>query len=121
MLLRIYNDDTPLVDHTQLKRQEKERREAAEANDSTDLNGAPQESFYDSEDGGVKLNAAVDEDIENADATAPIGASGVGREEDAMAAEDRLRAEQQRVADEQQVVDAAPEREGESDAMNTTV
>ncbi|KAF2227338.1 hypothetical protein BDZ85DRAFT_227709 [Elsinoe ampelina] len=130
MLLRIYNDDTPLIDHSQQGREKAAKREPAsgsdtikleEAKDATGTNVVKEETFYDSEDGGVKLNADVDEDIENADATAPIGKAGVGTEADAMATEDRLRAEQQVIADERQTVDAAPEREGEDDDMNTTV
>ncbi|CAD0047578.1 unnamed protein product [Aureobasidium pullulans] len=92
---------------------------AATADPTVSSTSAP-ETIIDNSDGGVALND-VDADMEDADATAPIGASGVGTEEDAMAAEDALRAEQQVIADEDQVVGAAPEREGEGDEVNTTV
>lgn len=143
MLLRLYNDDSPLIDHSQ---QREKHQAAIAANDQngdndTDIaslaavskstpnkvpaqtapEGTAQESFVDNEDGGVRLNADVDGGVENADATAPVGESGVGTEEDAMAAEDRLRAEQQGVKDEADAVAAAPEREGEGDECNTTV
>ncbi|PSK33633.1 Multisite-specific tRNA:(cytosine-C(5))-methyltransferase [Elsinoe australis] len=126
MLLRIYNDDTPLIDHSQQGKQKAADRASsparlAQAKDAVGTNGVKEETLYDSEDGGVKLNADVDEEVEKADATAPVGEKGVGTEEDAMMTEDRLRAEQQTIADERQAVDAAPEREGEDDAMNTTV
>ena len=117
MLLRIFNDDSPLVDHSQLRKQALEK-----AQDSPSPNGAAQpETFVDEEDGGVKLNADVDQDMEDAEATAPVGSSGVGTEEDALATEDRLRAEQQTIADEDQKVAAALEREGEDDTFNKTV
>ncbi|KAF4550044.1 Multisite-specific tRNA:(cytosine-C(5))-methyltransferase-like protein [Elsinoe fawcettii] len=129
MLLRIYNDDTALVDHSQQGKQKAAKRERSpeadvkmqDAKDAVGTNGVEEETLYDSEDGGVKLNADVDEEIEKADATAPVGAKGVTTEEDALATEDKLRAEQQIIADERQAVDAAPEREGEEDRTNTTV
>ncbi|KAF2149582.1 S-adenosyl-L-methionine-dependent methyltransferase [Myriangium duriaei CBS 260.36] len=117
MLLRIYNDDTPLIDHSQQTKKAQAAREPVE--DAEMADGVPDETLIDDEDGGVKLNAdAVEED---ADATAPVGASGVGTEEDALATEDRLRAEQQQIKYDEDVVAAAPEREGESDSFNTTV
>ena len=123
MLLRLYNDDTPLIDHSQERRQA--QKIAAEMPDSSSQpageNGAEPETFEDSEDGGVKLNTDLDENMEDADATAPVGETGVGTEEDALATEDRLRADQQTIADEAQKVAAAPEREGESDEFNKTV
>jgi len=124
MLLRIFNDDSPLVDHSQIRKQALEAAKDSPSPDAagqTDTAMADPETYVDEEDGGVKLNADVDEDIENADATAPIGESGVGTEEDALATEDRLRAEQQTIADEDQKVAAAPEREGEDDSFNKTV
>lgn len=113
MLLRLFNDETPLIDHSQARRQQNAEDRAAAGPEEP-------ETLVD-EDGGVALNADIDEDIEDADATAPIGESGVGTEEDAMATEDALRAQQQVVADQDAVEGAAPERVGESDEMNTTV
>ncbi|PNS14924.1 Multisite-specific tRNA:(cytosine-C(5))-methyltransferase [Sphaceloma murrayae] len=127
MLLRIYNDDTPLIDHSQqLKpkpRDDNERSEKSlnEAKDATGTNGVREETFDDEEDGGVKLDAAADETVETADATAPLGMKGVGTEESAMEAEDALRKEQEMLVDEAKDAEAAPEREGEEDRMNTTV
>lgn len=124
MLLRIFDDNSPLIDHSQ-KRKEAHEIATAPSKTAEDsiVEGAEPETFVDQEDGGVKLNTDADEDMEvdEADATAPIGASGVGTEEEALATEDRLRADQQTIADEGQVVDAAPEREGEEKAFNTTV
>lgn len=112
MLLRLYNDDSPLIDHSQARR--------AGAPDSTAAAGVEPETFVD-EDGGVKLNTDADEDMADPDATAPVGASGVGTEEDAMATEDALRAQQQVIVDQDAKDGAAPERAGESDEFNTTV
>jgi len=122
MLLRIFDDNSPLIDHSQQRREAHEIAAAASAKeDPTEVKGAEPETFVDQDDGGVKLNADVDEDMDDADATAPVGASGVGTEDDALATEDRLLADQQVIADEGQEVDAAPEREGEEKAFNTTV
>jgi len=122
MLLRIFDDSTPLIDHSQQRREAHEIAVAASTKeDATEVEGVEPETFVDQDDGGVKLNEDADDDMDGVDATAPIGASGVGTEEDAMATEDRLRADQQVIADEAQEVDAAPEREGEEKAFNTTV
>lgn len=128
MLLRLYNDDTPLIDHSQERRQAQKDAAAADkkpaangaAPDATN-GGAEPETFEDSEDGGVKLNADLDEDMEDATVTAPVGEAGIDTEEGALMTEDKLRAEQQVIADEDQKVAAAPEREGETDEFNTTV
>ncbi|KAH0413239.1 S-adenosyl-L-methionine-dependent methyltransferase, partial [Aureobasidium melanogenum] len=114
MLLRLFKDESPLIDHSQ-----QPNRKNAPASDPTVSATAAPETVVDS-DGGVALND-TDADMEDADATAPVGASGVGTEEDAMATEDALRAQQQTIADEDQAVAAAPEREGETDEVNTTV
>jgi multisite-specific tRNA:(cytosine-C5)-methyltransferase len=111
MLLRLFKDESPLIDHSQ----QPNRKNAAAASTTA----AEPETVVDS-DGGVALND-VDADMEDADATAPIGESGVATEEQGMATEDALRAQQQVVADEAQAVAAAPEREGETDEVNTTV
>lgn len=116
MLLRLYNDETPLIDHSQTRRNN--LASDTPTNGGANVDGAEPETLVD-ENGGVQLNADVDEDIQDADATAPIGETGV--EADSMMAEDRLRAEQQVVADEDAAVAAAPERKGESDEFNTTV
>lgn len=125
MLLRLYNDETPLIDHSQARRQQPAptgdaAAGAADAANAVDADGVEPETLVD-EDGGVRLNADVDDDMQDVDATAPVGASGVGTEEDAMATEDRLRAEQQVIADDDSKDNAAPERKGESDTFNTTV
>lgn len=124
MLLRIFDDNSPLIDHSQKRKEAYEIATASSktAEDST-VEGAEPETFVDQEDGGVKLNTDADEDLEldDADATVPIGASGVGTEDEALATEDRLRADQQVIADEDLEVAAAPEREGEEKAFNTTV
>ncbi|GAB7349355.1 hypothetical protein MBLNU459_g8485t1 [Dothideomycetes sp. NU459] len=82
MLLRLYNDETPLIDHSQTR-----RNQAAEATaqPDTDMDGAEPETLVD-ENGGVQLNADVDEDVQNTDATAQIGENGVTTEEDAIMA-----------------------------------
>ncbi|KAG9557848.1 S-adenosyl-L-methionine-dependent methyltransferase, partial [Aureobasidium melanogenum] len=115
MLLRLFKDESPLIDHSQ----QPNRKNAPATSDPTVSATAAPETVVDS-DGGVALND-TDADMEDADATAPVGASGVGTEEDAMATEDALRAQQQTIADEDQAVAAAPEREGETDEANTTV
>ncbi|KAH0169526.1 S-adenosyl-L-methionine-dependent methyltransferase [Aureobasidium sp. EXF-12298] len=115
MLLRLFKDESPLIDHSQ----QPNRKNAPATSDPTVSATAAPETVVDS-DGGVALND-TDADMEDADATAPVGASGVGTEEDAMATEDALRAQQQSIADEDQAVAAAPEREGETDEANTTV
>ena len=121
MLLRIFDDNSPLIDHSQ------QRKEAYTASSKTaeysTVEGVEPETFVDQEDGGVKLNtdAMDDEDMDDVDATAPVGASGVGTEDDAIATEDRLRADQQVIADQDGEVAAAPEREVEEKAFNTTV
>ncbi|CAD0115408.1 unnamed protein product [Aureobasidium uvarum] len=111
MLLRLFKDESPLIDHSQ-----QPNRKNAEA---TAAATAAPETVVDSE-GGVALND-TDADMEDADATAPVGESGVATEESGMATEDALRAQQQTIADEDQAVAAAPEREGETDEANTTV
>lgn len=118
MLLRLYNDETPLIDHSQTRRNM--LADASSTNGGANPEGAESEALVD-ENGGVQLNADIDEDVQNGDATAPIGEASIGTEEDVIMAEDRLRAEQQVVADEDAKVAAAPEREGESDEFNTTV
>lgn len=115
MLLRLFQDESPLIDHSQ-----QNQRAPRPAADPTIASTSAPETIIDDE-GGVKLNADVDEDMEDADATAPVGATGVGTEADAMATEDALRAEQQDIADADQAVGAAPERKGEDDEFNTTV
>lgn len=131
MLLRLYNDDTPLIDHSQERRLAQKDAAAAAAEKTEDastngnaadaINGAEPETFEDSEDGGVKLNADLDDDMQDVAVSAPVGETGVDTEEGALATEDRLRADQQVIADEDQKVAAAPEREGETDELNTTV
>jgi len=137
MLLRLFHDDSPLVDHSQERRlaQESAKHSASPYDETiastdgtskatganTDSADAEPETLLDTDDGGVKLDADVDDDTQYAEATAPSGAGGVGSEEDAMAREDGLKAEQQVVVDEQQKVAAAPEREGEEDRFNRTV
>jgi len=116
MLLRLYNDDTPLIDHSQ------ERRNAKEIAATDQLSGdkvATADSTEDTEDGGVRLDAEMEGDTDMADASAPSGA--VGTEEDVLAKEDRLLAAQEAAADEGSKVAAAPEREGEDDVFNKTV
>lgn len=115
MLLRLFKDESPLIDHSQ----QPNRKNAPATSDPTVSATSAPETVVDS-DGGVALND-TDADMEDADATAPVGASGVGTEEDAMATEDALRAQQQTIADDDQAVAAAPEREGEPDEANTTV
>lgn len=97
MLLRLYNDESPLIDHSQ-------QRRAPDASAAAKPEG---ETIADS-DGGVALNADVDEEIVDADAAA-------------IATEDDVRAQAQVVADEDAKDDAAPERIGEGDEFNTTV
>jgi multisite-specific tRNA:(cytosine-C5)-methyltransferase len=106
----LFKDESPLIDHSQQPNRK--------SNPNTGATAVP-ETVVDS-DGGVALND-IDADMEDADATAPIGEAGVATEEAGMATEDALRAQQQVVADEAQAVAAAPEREGETDEVNTTV
>jgi multisite-specific tRNA:(cytosine-C5)-methyltransferase len=113
MLLRLFKDESPLIDHSQQPNRKNAPAAAATAGD------AVPETVVDS-DGGVALND-IDADMEDADATAAVGESGVATEEAGMATEDALRAQQQVIADEAQAVAAAPEREGETDEVNTTV
>ena len=137
MLLRLFHDDSPLVDHSQERRlaQESAKQSASRYDETiastdetskatganTDSADAEPETLVDADDGGVKLNADVDGEIQDEEATAPGVAGGMGTEEDAMAREDGLKAEQQVDVDEQQTVAAAPEREGEEDRFNRTV
>jgi len=136
MLLRLYNDETPLFDHTQA------RKAGVATSSTTSTNGATAEGAKEDivledetaepetlvdEDGGVKLNADIlddgdeDEAMVDVDATAPVGEAGVGTEAQGLETEDRLRAEQQVVADQDSRDAAAPERVGESDEFNRTV
>ena len=107
MLLRIYNDDTPLIDHSQQKRLNKEAQAATRAD--SDM---PDAAASDDDEGGVKLGVDEDEAVLE---------GAMGTEEDVQAKEDRLLADHAQAADEQRTVDAAPEREGESDSLNTTI
>ena len=116
MLLRLFKDESPLIDHSQQPNRKNAAPAAAAEAGATD---AQPETVVDS-DGGVALND-VDADMEDADATAAVGDAGVATEEQGMTTEDALRAQQQVVADEDQAVAAAPEREGETDEVNTTV
>lgn len=115
MLLRLFKDESPLIDHSQ-----QNARQAPVSSTTTNPSTTnEQETIVDS-DGGVALNT----DIVDADAevTAKPGASvAEGTEQDAEMTEDLLRAGQQSVVDSEQAVAAAPEREGEGDEMNTTV
>lgn len=97
MLLRLYNDESPLIDHSQQRRQP----------DASAAKAAEGETIADS-DGGVALNADDDEEIADPDATD-------------IATEDRVRAQAQVGADEDARDGAAPERVGEGDEFNTTV
>lgn len=123
MLLRLFKDESPLIDHSQQPNRKAPAASAAADATTTSTTSAP-ETIIDNSDGGVVLND-VDEDadaeMQDADATALIGAGAVGTEEDALATDDALRAAQQVIADQDQVVGAAPERKGESDEFNTTV
>ena len=98
MLLRLYNDETPLIDHSQARRNTGPAPDGAEKM-VIDTEAEP-ETIVD-EDGGVKLNADGDEDMESAETTVPTGENGV---DDSLAADK-----------------AAPERVGESDEFNKTV
>lgn len=111
MLLRIFNDDSPLVDHSQQIKQAKQAQ--ADSESPAEMDGAD-------DDGGVKLEADADEDMDDAKPV-PVEAGVMSIEADAMAKEDRLKADQQSAADEEQAVAAAPEREGEDDTFNKTV
>ena len=114
MLLRLFKDESPLIDHSQ-----QNARQAPVTNPSTTNPTTEPETIVDS-DGGVALNT----DVVDADAevTAKPGATvGEGTEQDAEMTEDLLRAGQQGLVDSEQAVAAAPEREGEGDEMNTTV
>lgn len=96
MLLRVYNEDTPLIDHSQLRKQQ-EREQAAAA-------------------------AEVKEDDED-DVKAEGGVLLPITDENAMMAEDRILADDQAAKedDDVKIAKAMPEREGEGDELNTTV
>ena len=68
MLLRLYNDETPLIDHSQARKQAAAAA-AAEGAEEMVVDAEPETAAE--EDGGVSLNADVDEDIQEVDATAP--------------------------------------------------
>lgn len=115
MLLRLFNDDSPLVDHSEERRMAIKDAKAAAASSTAQADEETVED--DDQDGGVKLNADGDVDMEDSNAAATV----IGTEEDVLAKEDALKAQQQVDADEEQKIAAAPEREGETDEFNTTV
>lgn len=143
MLLRLYNDDSPLIDNSKDRFNkpngapssngnpaaipgsiavENTTATAAEVLDAPDpVEGDADEeeqpeTFVD-EEGTVALNTAVDPDVE--ETTTAVGASGIGTEEQAMQAEDALRATAQNEADNTREV--APGVTDEEDVFNTTV
>jgi multisite-specific tRNA:(cytosine-C5)-methyltransferase len=107
MLLRLFKDESPLIDHSQ-----QPNRKNAGAGATA---GGASETVID-----VEGDADADAEMGDADASAAV-TPAVAVEEDAMAVEDATKAEQQVNVDEAQAVAAAPEREGETDEVNTTV
>lgn len=97
MLLRIYNEDVELVNHTTKSESSAAATPAAEQSD------APKES-----------EAATSEDA---------ALAGVAAEQDSVAAEDTLRKEVVEARDDElnKVAEAMPERAGEEDVSNKTI
>ena len=75
MLLRIYNDDSDLIDHNQQKKTPKASQPEIPVDD------VKAEAEDDTEDGGVKLPAADDQEMEDA-GDAPQEVEAAGGEDD---------------------------------------
>ncbi|EON69425.1 hypothetical protein W97_08685 [Coniosporium apollinis CBS 100218] len=125
MLLRLYNDDSPLVDNSKnrFKQQETSRDISRSSTAGTPLpeSGIAEatdepETIID-KDGGVVFNTAMDSDVE--ETTTGIGGKGIGPEHKAMEAEDRMKADAQNKADNTREI--APGVTDEEDVFNKGV
>ncbi|KAF2091760.1 S-adenosyl-L-methionine-dependent methyltransferase [Saccharata proteae CBS 121410] len=111
MLLRLYNDQSELIDHSQKNRLHQEQNLAAEreaeldaaeasVNSTVAAEAATEPETFVDEQGHATLNTDFAPDVE--EPTGPIGSKGaVGTEEEALEAEDMIRAGRQQVVDEQ--------------------
>lgn len=125
MLLRLYNDDSPLVDNS--KNRFKQQETSRDISRSSPAGTPPPESGVAEatdepetiidEDGGVVLNTAMDSDVE--ETTTGIGGKGIGPEHKAMEAEDRMKADAQNKADNTREI--APGVTDEEDVFNKGV
>ncbi|KAK4977426.1 tRNA (cytosine-5-)-methyltransferase ncl1 [Elasticomyces elasticus] len=138
MLLRLYNDDSPLIDHSQ-ERFGKQSPTAATTTTSSDhadaQGGAPTETATElteidadvpaepetlvDENGEAALDLDADEDAD--EATGPVASTSIGTDEDALMADDALLSAQQAEVDGPSELKAGGVREGETDEFNTTV
>lgn len=137
MLLRLYNDDSPLIDNSKdsfnkpngsapaipgSTAAENTTATAAEVLDAPkpledDADGDEQPETFVDEEGTVALSTAMDPDVE--ETTTAVGAPGIGTEQQAMQAEDAARATMQNEADRTREV--APGVTDEDDVFNRTV
>ncbi|KAF2141406.1 uncharacterized protein K452DRAFT_359167 [Aplosporella prunicola CBS 121167] len=119
MLLRLYNDDSPLIDHHQKAEQAAASRAespvTAALDDAAPLADEEPETFED-QSGGVALNTDMDPDIE--ETTTGVGSTGLPDENQAMIAEDMLRASKQNEEDNKRETATGEVVAPEDDMMN---
>ncbi len=128
MLLRLYNDDSPLVDNSKnrFKQQQDTPRDMSQSPpgrtsppDSGDVEANEEPETIIDEDGGVALNTAVEPDVE--ETTTGIGGTGIGPEHKAMEAEDRMKADAQSAADNAHEIAPGVTVPPEEDVFDSTV
>lgn len=143
MLLRLYNDDSPLIDNSKDRFNKPNGAQTAIGNvsaipDSTaaenvtataaevqdapkpiagDADDVGQPETFIREEGTASLNTAMDPDVK--ETITAVGAPGIGTEEQVMQAEDALRSMTQNEADNTKEI--APSVTDEEDVFDTTV
>ena len=116
MLLRLYNDDTPLIDHSQQRRNQlaidgttgdatnevPEADAAAESvnGDKAGLADPEAEADEDMEEGGVKLDASMNGEDGKGGVTSSVDANGTHPAGETLSTQDGIKALEQEVEEE---------------------
>ena len=133
MLLRIFNEDTELINHS-------DPRKGGGSSEGADRNGETGKGSIPAEEEAKELQRRIEKSIDDsatlpAELTAPMEADGgdeedggieleaIAVEEDAVAKQGRLQTEEMEGVEtkETRIAEAMPGREGDGDEVNTTV